>query len=241
MVIPRANLSDKVSDWLLDAIESNRYQPGDRLPSVERLAEELEVGRSSVREALRKLQALGRVSLRHGVGVFVAVPTVQLGSTITSFSESIRERGMVPGSVVLQRTSVQPEPYLAERLKLREGEAVYFIKRLRLANGEPLAIESSYTPCSLFPGLLEGPWTLDASLYLMMEKKFGITPYIAQQTVSTTLIMGEDSQLLQIKEGSPGLAIHTTAYNQEWVPLEYSQDTYRGDRYEYTVTLAKQR
>jgi GntR family transcriptional regulator len=88
---------------------------------------------------------------------------------------------------------------------------------------------------------LENPWTLDASLYQIMEKRYGIIPFIAQQTVSTTLIMGEECQLLQVKEGSPGLTIHTTAYNQERIPIEYSQDVYRGDRYEFTVTLAKQR
>jgi GntR family transcriptional regulator len=240
-LITRTNVSDKVSEWLIQAMDSGRFPPGERLPSVEQLADDLQVGRSSVREALRQLQALGRVSLRHGVGTFVSMPVLQLGSEINSFSEAIRQRGMIPGSVILERAVVQPDAPVAERLQLEPGESANLLKRLRLANGEPLAIEVSYSPCRLFPDLLDGPWHLDTSLYALMEQKYKLVPQYAEQTIWATLITREQCQLLQTKEGSPGIGIRTLAYSPEGIPMECSQDIYRGDRYQYTVTLLHRR
>jgi len=239
-MITRTNVSDKVSDWLIEAIDKGYYKTGDKLPSVEQLARELEVGNSSVREALRHLQALGRVTLKHGVGTFVSTPKVQLGSYLTSFSDVVRQRGMTPGSVVLQRDVILPEPHIRERLNLAEQDRVNFLFRLRLADGEPLAIETSYIPHRLFPDLLDGPWTLDTSIYKIFEERYGVTVSYAEQIISATLITGQQSQLLQVEEGSPGISIQNRVFDANGVPIEDSYDIYRGDRYQYSVTLVRQ-
>ena len=89
MRITRTNLSDKVMEWLVNAIQEERYKPGDQLPSAEQLAQDLQVGRGSVREAMRSLLARGIFTIVHGKGTFVNQPTFMLGSYAVSFTEYI--------------------------------------------------------------------------------------------------------------------------------------------------------
>jgi GntR family transcriptional regulator len=238
MKIARTNISDEVATWLTEAIENGRFKPGDRLPSVAQLAKELGVGRSSIREALRHQRALGLIELQQGKGTFVtASKPIQLGSCLNSFSESIRERGMEPGAVLLRREIVEADETVQEYLKLAEGEQINLLYRLRLADGEPLAIEISYTPYKFFPDLLEGSWSLNRSLYETLTQTYNVILSHAQQTVGATLITVEQSHLLQVKQGSPAIEVHTVVYGADGTPIEYGLSVYRGDRYKYTVTL----
>ncbi len=91
--LERINVSDRVIDWLTDAIRSGHYKAGEQLPPLDQLSRELGVGRSSIREALRHLQAKGFIELHQGRGTFVTNRKVPLGSFATSFTNSVRERG----------------------------------------------------------------------------------------------------------------------------------------------------
>src|SRR5690242_3421838 len=133
--LPRNNLSDQVSGWLTSAIENGQFKPGDRLPSVEQLAQELSVGRSSIREGLRVLEAKGILSVVHGKGTFVNYPRFDLGSQLISFTEYIQSLGMVPSSIILEREVLEPDFTVREGLNLAEGKQVNHLYRLRLADG----------------------------------------------------------------------------------------------------------
>jgi GntR family transcriptional regulator len=146
---------------------------------------------------------------------------------------------MKPGSIVLGREVVQASDHVASALNLSEGEQVNMLYRLRFADEVPMAIQTSYTPYRLFPELLEGPWTLDTSLYETLSNKYGISITLARQTIRGSLITPEQSQLLQVKAGSPALELDTIAYTAEGMPVEYGLDIYRADRYQYSVTLQK--
>jgi GntR family transcriptional regulator len=237
--LSRTNISDEVAEWLVNAIKTGRFKQGEKLPSVEQLAEELGVGRSSVREAWQHLQALGMIQVTHGKGTYVSIPKLQLDSQIIGFTQSIRERGMRPGSVVLERRVVPAPEGVAALLKLEAGERVNLLHRLRLADDIPMAIQTSYTPYDLFPELLEGPWSLDTSLYGLLASRYGVELGYAQHTIRVSLIDPAQGQLLQVPANSPALELDTVAFTAEGTPIEVGHDIYRGDRYQYTVMLAK--
>lgn len=237
MKITRVNVSDEISTWLTGEIKSGRFKPGEKLPSVEQLAEDLSVGRSSVREALRRLEAFGLVTLKQGSGTYVNAQKVLLGSSLTSFSQAIRQRGMTPGSVLLQRDVVEPDKVIQQDLKLSRDEMVNHLRRLRLADGEPLVIETSYLPHRLFPDLLDGPWSLDSSLYELLASRYNVRPAYATQNISAALLDEDQAQLLQVETGAPSLVMVTIAYAADGTPIESSLDIYRADRYQYSVTL----
>jgi GntR family transcriptional regulator len=239
MKISRTNVSDEVSNWLKEAIRTGQYKSGDRLPSVEQLASDLDVGRSSVREALRQLQALGLVTLRHGKGTFISAPKLQIGSSLVSFSESVRERGMVPGGVILRKEVIPAPKDVADDLQLEEDEPVNLLIRLRLADGEPVAIETSHTPNRRFPELLEGPWTVDSSLYETLASRYGLQFLYALHIIHPILIDEGHSQLLQLPVGTPAIQLKSILYAQDNTPIESAIDIYHPDRYQYTVVLRR--
>ena len=69
--VSKTSLSDDLTDRLLQLIRSGEYQPGDRLPAIMQMARSFGVGHPTLREALRKLEVIGAVEIRHGSGVYV--------------------------------------------------------------------------------------------------------------------------------------------------------------------------
>ncbi|MPY78240.1 MAG: FCD domain-containing protein [Actinophytocola sp.] len=75
----QGRVSERIARRVLDVIESERLTPGSRLPAERELATMLGVSRPSLREAMRSLEARGRVDIRHGQGVFVTEPAATRG------------------------------------------------------------------------------------------------------------------------------------------------------------------
>lgn len=140
----RANLTQAVREYLTEFIIENNLEPGDALPPETQLAEELGIGRSSVREAVKALQALGVVEARQGDGLYVRehnmdpileTLTYQLRWDPAAFSELVQIRvwleTAVIGDVVGQIG--------AERLQQLQDVLDVWSKRVE--GGEPYAEE----------------------------------------------------------------------------------------------------
>jgi GntR family transcriptional repressor for pyruvate dehydrogenase complex len=69
--LTRQNLSDHLAQRISELIHSRNYLVGDRLPSINEMARRFGVGHPTLREALKKLQTVGAVEIRHGSGVYV--------------------------------------------------------------------------------------------------------------------------------------------------------------------------
>jgi GntR family transcriptional repressor for pyruvate dehydrogenase complex len=69
--VKRSNLSDDLTERLMQVIRSESYQPGDRLPPIMEMARYFGVGHPTLREALRKLEVIGIVEIKHGSGVYI--------------------------------------------------------------------------------------------------------------------------------------------------------------------------
>ena len=77
--IRRMRLSEHVAEQIIGLIRAQCLRPGDLLPTETELMERMQVGRSSVREALRGLAVLGLVEIRQGQGTFVRSPVSLTG------------------------------------------------------------------------------------------------------------------------------------------------------------------
>ena len=132
----------------------SELQAGTRLPSERDLAAEWGVARMTLRAAVDALVTEGLLERRHGAGTFVAFRPVLRMLGLTSFSQDMRSRGLVPIEPrpgVPQRS--MPTPSLAERLQIPAGSLVFTITRLRLGSGEPMAIENVRIPVAYAPRL----------------------------------------------------------------------------------------
>ena len=213
-------------------------KPGDQLPSVEKLASDMGVGRSTVREGLRLLQAKGLVEIRHGIGTFVAAERITHTSGILSgFSETILERGMKPRSEVLQNEIILADVETANKLEIGVGDQVNILKRLRFADEIPMALETSISSQKRFPDLLQQDWNGTTSLYSFIREHYKVIPTKITHVVQAVPAVKAQSKYLLIQSKSPLLLVETIAYDQTGIAIEFGRSYYRADRYEYRVQL----
>jgi DNA-binding GntR family transcriptional regulator len=214
-----------------DAIRQGGYRPGDRLPPERELAQRLDVSRSTLRLALHDLERAGAVVRRpgRGGGTFVAAPKVErdLGS-FTGLGEYIRRQGLVAGARVIAVALTAAEPSVAEALRLGPGDPVVAVTRVRLADGQPIALERSRFPADRFPGLAEQ--ALGGSLYDLLRDRYGEAPERAVERIEPVPAEGETAALLDVPPGTPLLAVDRVAYNRAGEPIEQAADLFRGDR-----------
>lgn len=210
-----------------------QFAPGDILPSETDLITRYNVSRNTVRNATELLEQQGYVVSRQGKGTFVAPKgsRYQLHKLV-SFSEDMRRRGLKPGMRLLGLAQVLPPDPIASQLNLLPGELAYEIRRLRLADSEPMAISTTYVPCSLIPiGLNEDSFA-SGSLFDLMAH---FLPPIghADRSIRPTLSTPEQAELLQISVGSALMLVEGPAYLENDQPVEYVITYYRGDRYDF--------
>lgn len=104
----RGRLSRLASDTLLSRIVRGVWKPGDRLPSERQLSEQLGMSRASVREAIRGLEAMGLVDVRHGQGAFVREAN-DGGGGDAFFAHWQRDHTYSIGEILAFRLLVEPE------------------------------------------------------------------------------------------------------------------------------------
>lgn len=197
---------------------------------------EFGASRSTVRRVVDRLESEGAVYRIQGAGTFVAPIVVEKGPELTSFSEDMRRRGMIPSSRVLAATLEQPSDVIAARLGLsRRNDRVWRIRRLRLADGDPMCIETSYIPEHLAPDL--PTHSLDGSLYDILAAASGVHPTMADQTLQVRLLDSEESNLLELPRRSAGILVDRLLRDQKGEPMEFASSVYRGDRYTYHLVL----
>jgi len=221
----------QIEDWLADAIAGGQLSPGDRLPAESELAAWLGVSRMTLRHALGELAQRGLVTrtVGRGGGTFVAEPKLEQDlTTLAGFSEQLRRHGKVAGARVLAATQIPAGRVAAAALELAEGDPVHDVRRIRLADDRPIAIEHSQFPAKLFPDLLDR--RLDGSLYDLLAASYGLRPHRARESLEPVVAGVREAEALQVEEGAPLMLVERTAYAAGGQPVEYARDLFRGDR-----------
>jgi len=224
---------------LLEKIRVGEMRPNDRLPAEDELAAQYAVSKATVRQALNELAVAGVLRREQGRGTFVAEPKLAQGPrALTSFSGEMRKRGLNPTSKLLKQDVVKAEADVAGKLQIAEGSPVARIKRLRLADDQPMGIQTAHLPLELAPGLVEEDLGA-ASLYETLEMKYSLRPVRAQETYFAVLVEPSEAKLLKVSANSPGLAAERVAYLASGRPLEVTYSITRGDRYKVVLELVE--
>jgi GntR family transcriptional regulator len=220
---------------VLDLIES--LVPGDSIPSERQLSLDLGVSRLTVRAALDDLVREGYLLRRRGAGTFVSEPKVAKGvGSVSSFSDDMRERGMTPASRTLDLQVVPAGARLGRMLHVSPSEPVVVIKRLRLADGDPMAIELLHVRQSLVPGLTADDLETN-SFYDLLAARYGVEIVGGTQTVEPTVTNEEESGALGVPLHSPALLFERITRAASGDIVEFTSSTYRGDRYRLVSEL----
>jgi GntR family transcriptional regulator len=232
-------LYHQLKTLLLERIRTGEMKPNDRLPAEDELAATHGVSKATVRQALNDLAVAGVLRREQGRGTFVAEPKLAQGPReMTSFTDEMRSRGFHPTSRVLNQDVIEAETDIAEKLRVTEGAPVMRLKRLRLADDEPMGIQTAYLALALAPRLVEEEFT-NASLYEALERKYSLWPAHAQETYVAVLLDRADAKLLKVAAASPALSAERVSYLSSGQPLEVTYSIMRGDRYQIVLDLTR--
>ncbi|SNR36174.1 transcriptional regulator, GntR family [Haloechinothrix alba] len=224
----------QVRDVLTDLVDEMR--PGDPLPAERELAARVGVSRMTLRKAVDELVTAGRVVRRHGAGSFVAATKVTQPLTASSFTEDMLARGHVPGSRTLDTTTCSAGAVLGRRLEVSPEAEVLRVRRLRLADGAPMAIEDLHVPAALVPGL-HGTDLADHSFYAFLEQRFGVRVVTGSQALEPTVTDPEESELLGVPVHTPAFLFERTSRDEHGTVVEFVRSIYRGDRYRIVAEI----
>ena len=230
----------QLKELLKERIESGALRPHERLPSERELEEQFGISRMTARHALSELELEGYAYREQGRGTFVAEPKLRQGLLrLTSFTEDMEARGLRPGARVLEVRLLSQAPELLSRFKAEPGEEFVKIERVRLADGEPMALEISFLRRRFCPGI-EGLDLTDRSLYETLRERFGLELGWAEQTIEAKLADEYEAEVLGVQVGTPMLLMERTTYLTDGsTPIEYVRSSYRGDRYKLYVELRR--
>jgi GntR family transcriptional regulator len=201
----------------------------DRFPSEPVLAEEYEVSRHTVREAVRRLRTSGALVAQRGRGSFVTQSRIEqpLGA-IYSLFRSVEAQGVTQRSVV-RALDRRRDPVAAERLQLDPDAALVHLERLRFAGDEPLALDRAWLPAEVAEPLLDTDFTHTA-LYDELERLCGLRLTGGRERITAAIADPATAGLLALPADTAVLTIERlgTAADR---PLEWRESVVRADRF----------
>jgi GntR family transcriptional regulator, N-acetylglucosamine utilization regulator len=232
----------QVEQQIRARILAGDWQPGEAIPPETELAQQFGVARMTARQALDGLRREGLLTRTRGRGTFVTSPRVERElSRMHGFSEDMRARGMAPSSRLLAREVVPAPTEVSDRLKVGQREAVIHLRRLRLADAAPMALESSYFNYALCRAILEADLET-GSLYSFLQERVGLQILHASQELEAALPNQHEADFLQIARRQPVLAIHQLTYvatEAGDLPAITGRTVYRADRYRFRLEVPR--
>ena len=232
------NKQEDTRDRILDLIED--LDVGHSIPSERQLTGDLGVSRLTVRAALDDLVRDGYLERRHGSGTYVTEPKIAQPLTLTSFSNDMRRRGMVPGNRTLELATIPAGARLAHKLAVSPDARIVRVKRLRLADSKPMAMEVLHVHEALVPGLTRADFE-DHSFYDLLAERYGIVIASGTQSIEPTVTNEEESDVLGVPLHSPAFLFERTTVSESGRIVEFVRSIYRGDRYRLVAELVPQR
>lgn len=224
-------LRELLRNYVLSSNKSGR-----QLPSERDMAAHFAVARMTLRHAVEALVEEELLERVVGVGTFVARTKLDVTLKLTSYSEEMARRGMRPSARVLAFEQIRATARLARELQLEEGQAVIRLRRLLLADDEPMSVDENFLPAWRVPGILDaGP---PSSLYNVLGERYGLVIEWGEDIIEANAATPSIARLLKVDIGAPVLRTERHAFVSRST-VDYSVSFYRADRYKLRVPLQR--
>jgi GntR family transcriptional regulator len=231
----------QIVDQVRALIQKNKLKPGDTFCSEGEISRALAISKMPVRQAFQKLRSEGLLIIAKGKRPVIGSGRVPWNfQQLRGFSEEMKRRGLVPSARVLRLEIEEPEPEVAQALKLTPGERIYKVVRLRFVDREPVALVTSYLPARIFAGI-DRQDLEKQSLYRVFEQVYRRKLQWAEEVIGAINAGNDEAKVLEASPGSPLLLIKETTYDDRDIPIEFSVSMLRGDRYNATVVSVRAR
>jgi GntR family transcriptional regulator len=221
----------QIAEGIAGLIKRGVLAPGSLFPAERTLCETFDISRMTLREATRLLESDGLLESFQGRGRFVAMRRLRKQQQeMRSFTEEVRARGGVPSSRLLSFALREPNAQTLAFFDLKSGDEIYEIRRLRLRDEVPLAVEEVHIPERLCPGLDRFDLARN-SLYAILEESYGLALEHSIEEISAELPSNYERKQLDIPRSVAVLVVNRKSYADAGQPLELTRATYRADLY----------
>lgn len=216
-------LYELIEENFRQLILSEKLKIGDPIPPEEELSECYGVSRMTVHHALGDLARQGWIVRRQGIGTFVkTVVSTRIAPSMLSFTEQMRAIGRTPSSRIVAIQVIPASGEIAGHLNIHADEPVIKLTRIRMADGDPILLESTYLSQAHFPGLENANVLETQSLYEYLDVHYGAKVVTMDQTLEPVLLSSTDAALLEAEPASPAILSEIIAYGSDRRPIEYS-------------------
>ena len=240
-VMPNNFIYTRIYNDLQGKIKSGELPPGTKLKTEMEMCQYYGVSRESVRRALSMLEADGYILRKVSSGTFVQGRKTQYSpsSFHESFTEQMLRQGKKPSSRICSieiLDDIPPRPQM--KLGISQGERVYRIKRIRLADDVPMAYEIAYIREKLCPNLHTQLFE-DSSLYQLYENYYHLDMGNIDLKLEAVLADAALQKILSLKHSQAMLKMTSLMHLSDGTPLYYVECFHVGDLYEYTTTMPR--
>lgn len=229
----------QLREMLRAGISQGEWHPGQRIPTESELCSKYRVSRITVRQAVAALVSEGLLYRAQGRGTFVVSPRVShVVSELVSFTEEMAQRGFATRSRLRGSDVIRPSDPVRRALQLGDGELVIRIERVRLADGDPLALQTVYLSARRFEGLDVRRLERE-SLYRVLERDHGVQMVRAQEIYRPVVLKRPVAALLHVSVRIAAFEVERTTFDSENRPVEFVRSILRGDRMQLTLDLIR--
>lgn len=230
----------QIRDWMKEQIASGQWPEHFKLPSETDLAAELVVNRGTVRKAIAQLISEGALTAIHGRGTFVSSREIEqpLAERLVTFSEELLGKGIAFETRVLDSAVTHPDGRVSSFLSIPREALEFSLTRVRLVEGEPLALLKNHVRYDRCPGIEDVDFTTQR-LFETMESGYKLRLGWGQRSFEARLADEQVAAMLHISLNDPVMYLEQVVYLQDDTPVEFSEVWFRGDRFRLSAVVRR--
>jgi GntR family transcriptional regulator len=226
-----------IAQVLRDRIARGELQPGAPLDNQRKLARTFGVTLMTLRQALELLERENLIVRRHGLGTFVAAPSIDYNILqLRRFAGDLSAQGEDVATRVLGARFVMGDRRALAALGLAAPARVWQLERLRLVDGHPMSLQRSFLPTRVGEEVMRAD-LVSTPLRQALEFKLGITITRARETVSAVRLGRREARDLGCRPGVPAFESERISYSHTGEPVVFDRVFIPGDRFRITREL----
>ncbi|WP_113672794.1 GntR family transcriptional regulator [Vallitalea guaymasensis] len=224
----------KIKKDIENKINTGEFRSGEKIPSERKLCELYNISRMTARQAVNELVKEGIVYREKGRGTFVSSPNF-LQRNVKSFTDTLRERGFNPSTNIIEFSTVYNLREISNIMEVPYETKFYKLKRLRLGNELPMALETVYIQKDRCLGLHK--YDISKSLYEVLEEHYGYKVENISCDIDACIANNIMMKVFNMKKPRALLKITGISYTSNGEKLFYEESYYRPDLYKYRVDI----
>jgi GntR family transcriptional regulator len=233
--LTREPIYQQLNHLLRSLVRSQEFPVGGQFLTERQVSERFQVSRATANKALSNLVAEGLLTFRKGVGTFVSAQSMDYNlRTLVSFTEEALAAGKKPETRVLAFQEVAAHTVsegIATALKVSGEDRLWYMERLRLADGLPVILERRHIVSKHCPTLNKSD--VQGSLYGIWKDLYNLDVEGAEQSIRAVSLNHDEAKSLGTRQNTAGLLITSRGYLVGHDPLWFERTLYRGDSYEF--------